>query len=165
MNILSSIALSLGTVALLAACGGTKNQGAAVAPSAGEFDPATGEWKPLTRVVAAPPPQGGAVIADEKKSGTMKKIGDTMKKPLAWVGLGKKDAPSAATTGTTATTAPAPAPTPAKVKPQAAPQPASAEPAPEKPSTMKKIGDTMKKPLEWIGLGKKKSPPTPAPTP
>ena len=60
-----------------------------------EYDPANGEWKPLTKVEKAPAHEEGAVIAkqEKKKSGDgfMKKVGDTVKKPLKWIGLGGKD--------------------------------------------------------------------------
>ena len=105
MKTIASIALSVCTAALIAACGGTKNTAAASSPTPQEFDPATAAWQPLTKVVTPPPPQGGAVIVEQKKPGMMKKVGDTLKKPLQWVGLGKDEpqpvsaatAPAAAT--------------------------------------------------------------------
>jgi hypothetical protein len=80
-------------VTLLAACGGTTNTAATVPASAGEFDPATGGWKPLSRTVKPPPPQEGAVIARESTPGMMGKVGTTLKKPLKWVGLAKDEPP------------------------------------------------------------------------
>lgn len=56
-----------------------------------EFNAQTGAWKPMTKVVTPPPSQGGAVIVEQKKPGMMQKFGNTMKKPLKWVGLGKDE--------------------------------------------------------------------------
>ncbi len=90
-NILSTTGL-LFALALLNACSSTKNPVTATPPSTHmEFDSQTGAWKPMTKAVAAPPSQGGAVIVEQKKPGMMKKFGDTMKKPLKWVGLGKDE--------------------------------------------------------------------------
>ncbi len=89
-KILSTTCL-LCALALLTACGGTKNPVATTPPPHMEFDSQTGGWKPLTKTIAAPPSQGGAVIVEQKKPGMMQKIGDTMKKPLKWVGLGKDE--------------------------------------------------------------------------
>lgn len=91
----------------LASCGGTK--GGMSQPGMMEYDEASGSWKPTSRVVAAPPPAGGAVITEQKKPGMMKKVGDTLKKPLKWVGLAK-DEPE-----------PAPAPQAGSSKPAAKP--------------------------------------------
>jgi len=77
--------------ALLAACGGTKNTAAIVPASHGEFDPSTGTWKPLTKVVTPPPPEQGAVIVAQKGPGVMDKVGKSLKKPLQWVGLAKDE--------------------------------------------------------------------------
>lgn len=78
--------------ALLAACGGTKETVVTTPASRGEFDPATGSWRPLTKVVTPPPPVEGAVIIPPKKGpGMMDKVSSTLKKPLKWVGLGKDD--------------------------------------------------------------------------
>lgn len=109
MNTIVSLALSVCAVALIAACGGTKNTAAVAPASSGEFDSSTGAWKPLTKVVAPPPPQQGAVIVEQKKPGMMKKVGDTLKKPLQWVGLGKEEPQpvSAATAPAAATKKPA----------------------------------------------------------
>ncbi|HEY2573373.1 MAG TPA: hypothetical protein VGH65_04860 [Verrucomicrobiaceae bacterium] len=86
--------------AVLAACGSSENTAALVPASHGEFDQATGSWKPLTKVVAAPPHQEGAVIVDQKGPGMMDKVGKTLKKPLEWVGLAKDDTPPENTTST-----------------------------------------------------------------
>ena len=92
MKTIALIALAL-CVAVLAACGSSNRMAAAVPASHGEFDPTTGSWKPLERVVPAPPPQEGAVIAERKGPGVMGKVGKTLKKPLKWVGLGKGETP------------------------------------------------------------------------
>ena len=97
MKAIALLALPI-CAALIAACKSPENMAAAAPASQGEFEPATGSWKPLTRVVPAPPPQQGAVIAEEK--GTFDKVGETvsktLKKPLEWVGLAKDETPSAA---------------------------------------------------------------------
>ena len=77
--------------ALLAACGGTKNTAASMPASHGEFDPSTGSWKPLTKVVTPPPHEQGAVIVAQKGPGMVDKVGKTLKKPLKWVGLAKDE--------------------------------------------------------------------------
>lgn len=78
-------------LAMLTSCGGTKTPNVTAAPTHQEFDPQTGAWRPLSKKVTAPPSKPGAVIVEQKKPGMMQKIGDTMKKPLKWVGLGKDE--------------------------------------------------------------------------
>jgi hypothetical protein len=97
MKAIFSLILPVCAAAVLAACGGTKKEVVTIPASHGEFDPSTGSWKPLTKVVTPPPPQQGAVIVEQKKPGMMDKVGSTLKKPLGWVGLGKDEPPPAAT--------------------------------------------------------------------
>ncbi len=78
-------------VTLITACGGTKNQVATTPATEMEFSAQTGAWKPLTKVVTPPHSKPGAIIVEQKKPGMMQKIGNTMKKPLKWVGLGKDE--------------------------------------------------------------------------
>ena len=104
--------LPLCAAALLASCGGLKKSKTTAEPmpaTHGEFDPTTGTWKPVSKIVAAPPPQGGAVITPTKKPGMMDSMQKSLKKPLKWVGL-SKDEPAPANT-------PAPATSTAKPKP------------------------------------------------
>lgn len=82
----------------LASCGGTKTS-ATPHTTMQEYDQATGSWKLTSKIVAAPPPQGGAIIVEQKKPGMMKKMGETLKKPLKWVGLGKDEPPPASALG------------------------------------------------------------------
>ncbi len=89
-KILSTTTLLCG-VALITACGGTKKPVATTPATHMEFNSQTGAWKPLTKAVAAPHSEPGAIIVEQKKPGMMQKIGDSMKKPLKWVGLGKDD--------------------------------------------------------------------------
>lgn len=96
-SLFNSVMVVCATV-LLAACGGTKNTVATTPTSQGEFDSSTGSWKPLTKVVTPPPPQGGAVITPQKGPGMMDKVGSTLKKPLKWVGLGKDEPQPASVT-------------------------------------------------------------------
>ena len=103
MKAIVSLALPVCAV-LLAACGGTKDTAAAVPASRGEFDPSTGSWRPLTKVVAPPPHERGATIVAQEKPGVMQKVGSTLKKPLEWVGLAKEDPPSASTASAPVTT-------------------------------------------------------------
>jgi hypothetical protein len=84
--------------ALLSACGGTKDTAATVPATHGEFDSASGSWKPLSKVVTPPPHEQGAVITEHKGPGMMDKVGSTLKKPLQWVGLAK-DEPQPAPAG------------------------------------------------------------------
>lgn len=90
--------MAVSAAVLLTACGGTKNTVVTTPASHGEFDPSTGSWKPLTKAVTPPPPQGGAVITEKKGPGMMEKVSSTLKKPLKWVGLGKDEAPPAPAT-------------------------------------------------------------------
>lgn len=94
MKAIVSLAFTV-CAALLAACGGTKNTAATVPATHGEFDPSTGGWKPLTRVVTPPPHEEGAVIVAQKGPGMIDKMGKTLKKPLQWVGLAKDEPPPA----------------------------------------------------------------------
>lgn len=103
MKAILSLALPV-CAALLAACGGTGNTAATAPASHGEFDPSTGSWKPLAKVVTPPPHQQGAVIVDESP-GMMDKVGNTLKKPLQWVGLAKDGPQTAAGTAAPAATA------------------------------------------------------------
>lgn len=96
MKSIFTFATTVCAAVLLAACGGTKETVVTVPASSGEFDPSTGSWKPLTKVVTPPPPEQGAVIIPQKGPGMMDKVSSTMKKPLKWVGLGK-DEPQPAT--------------------------------------------------------------------
>lgn len=91
MNKTLSTACLVCAVALLTSCGGTKNPVATSTPTAQEYDTQSGGWKPLNKVVAAPPSRPGAIIVEQKKPGMMQKIGATMKKPLKWVHLSKDE--------------------------------------------------------------------------
>lgn len=102
MKVIVSLALPV-CAALLAACGGTKNTAATVPASHGEFDPSTGSWRPLTKVVTPPPHEQGAVIVAQKGPGMMDKVGTTLKKPLKWVGLAKDEPQPAPTVSAPAT--------------------------------------------------------------
>lgn len=99
MKAIAILALPI-CVALLAACGSPENTAALTPASHGEFDSTTGSWRPLKKVVAAPPhEQGAVIIAEQKGPGMMDKVGKTLKKPLEWVGLAKDEtSPSASTT-------------------------------------------------------------------
>ncbi|MCE9518586.1 MAG: hypothetical protein K8R87_03320, partial [Verrucomicrobia bacterium] len=77
-SISTSVMVVCATV-LLAACGGTKNTVATTPVTQGEFDPSTGSWKPLNKVVTPPPPQGGAVITAQKGPSMMDKVNSTLK--------------------------------------------------------------------------------------
>ena len=89
MKKIFAASLGLLSLALITSCGGT---GAKPAPgTVQEFDYASGSWKPLQKSISAPPPQGGAVIVEEKKPGMLSKIGKTVKAPLKWVGLAKDE--------------------------------------------------------------------------
>jgi hypothetical protein len=85
--------------ALLAACGSTKETVATTPTTHGEFDPSTGTWKPLSKVVIPPPHEEGAVIVAQKGPGMMDKVNSTLKKPLQWVGLAKDEPQPAPATG------------------------------------------------------------------
>ncbi len=99
MKSISNYAMTVCAAITLAACGGTKETVATAPASHGEFDPSTGSWKPLTKVVTPPPHEEGAVIIPQKGPGMMDKVGNTLKKPLKWVGLGKDEPqPAPATT-------------------------------------------------------------------
>ena len=112
MKTIFSIALAGFAAAAFTACGGTKNTTVST-PASGEFDPNTGAWKPLTKVVAPAPHERGAVITEQKKPGMLDKVGTTLKKPLKWIGLGKEEPAAQADTATPAAPATAkPAPKP-----------------------------------------------------
>jgi hypothetical protein len=100
MKVIAALVLPACAAALLAACGGTKNTAAEVPATSGEFDSSTGSWKPLSKIVAPPPHQQGAVIVEQKKPGVMDKVGKTLKKPLEWVGLAKDEPAASSTTPT-----------------------------------------------------------------
>lgn len=91
MKIFFTFASTVCAAVLLASCGGTKDTVVTTPATQGEFDPSTGSWKPLTKVVTPPPPEQGAVIIPQKGPGMMDKVGSTLKKPLKWVGLGKEE--------------------------------------------------------------------------
>lgn len=92
------LVLCAAAAGVLVSCGGTKKNVATATPTHQEFDPSTGAWKPLSKKVAPPPHERGAVIVEEKKPGVIDKVGKTLKKPLEWVGLGKDETPPAAAT-------------------------------------------------------------------
>ena len=99
MKAFFSLALLVCAAALLAACGGMGNPVATTPASHGEFDSSTGSWRALSKVVMPPAHEEGAVITAQKGPGMMDKVGNTLKKPLQWVGLAKDEpqpAPAAA---------------------------------------------------------------------
>jgi hypothetical protein len=87
-------AAAIATTIFLAACGGTS--GGTPHTATQEYDPNSGSWRQPSKIITAPPSQGGAVIVERKKPGMLKKVGDTLKAPLKWVGLGKDEAPASA---------------------------------------------------------------------
>jgi hypothetical protein len=128
---------------LLASCGGMKKTASAPAGMQ-EFDQTTGTWKPATKIVMAPPHQESAPMPIATKAEAIpgqrsfwQKAGETAKKPLHWVGLGKDKTPPPPSPATTQTVA-------AELPP--APR-SPIEPKPGHKSLWQRIGDAFKAPF------------------
>ena len=65
------------------------------APGLAEYDLASGTWQPTTRVVVPPPTEDTTTKPVVKKSGdsAITRVGNTLKKPLAWLPWHKDEAP------------------------------------------------------------------------
>jgi len=92
---LSRLALGLTVAAVVSSCSMFSSSEPRQSAGQQEFDPMTNTWQPSTRVVAVQPgqpatPMTPASAAEPEKEGTLKKVGNTLKKPLKWRPFGKK---------------------------------------------------------------------------
>ena len=82
-------------------CSKPKSYTAAAQPGMAEYDPASGAWKPTSRVIVPPPSQNTPPLIVAKpapvqpKDDILTKVRRTMKKPLQWLPWTKEEVATA----------------------------------------------------------------------